>query len=216
MVQHLQTWQHFESSRLLLEIFCLRGSRTSHVLDRENKVRERSQLLLGKSCLRRRSVLKHKNLLNKIWFGKHFTFYLPLREFFFPVINKYLRYPFCKRQIFIWRPCDDARRRHHFYNCRLTELGAPPWVGPPVIAFRVEGLQELWKSPAVFGLMFSSAWGTWNISYTAGILCRLVQCINGIYLRHTNFPPHCICCVLSLWRSGETLCSLCYLQWLDV
>jgi hypothetical protein len=41
-----------------------------------------------------------------------------------------LRYPFCKRQIFIWRPCDDARRRHHFYSCRLNELAAPPWVGP--------------------------------------------------------------------------------------
>jgi hypothetical protein len=48
------------------------GDRAQTVLDRENKVRERSQVLPGKSCLRRRSVLKHKKSLNKmciIWFG---------------------------------------------------------------------------------------------------------------------------------------------------
>jgi len=34
----------------------------------------------------RRSVLQHKKLSNKmciIWFGKHLTFYLPLRDIFF-------------------------------------------------------------------------------------------------------------------------------------
>ena len=61
------------------------GDRAQTVLDRENKVRERSQVLPGKSCLRSRSVLKHKTSLNKkciIWFGKHLHFICHYGKFF--------------------------------------------------------------------------------------------------------------------------------------